>query len=381
MKCRGAKDLFTQDVAKLHHTEEVFREISIRWGYSEIKTPVIEYFHLFTSAGTLTPDRLSKVYSFLDWDGWSGERVVLRPDGTIPVARFYIENLLQRPVARLFYLENMFSFEETGEKPREQWQCGVELIGKTGIAGDIELILLGTEILRELGIESVKVCLSHAGILRSLSENLGQEGIKEALRLKGESQNFPKNIESILTQRGKDVKSHFDNLLKVVEFLDVVGQDYEIDFTLGKEFEYYTGIVFQFQASGEIVGSGGRYDELIPLLGGGKVPASGFALYADKLLGLIKWEEPHQQKIFVKGDSSEIQTFKHCFEVAQALRKQGYITEMSLDIEDIKDSQWLLFVKTNGEKLALDIINPKSNEIEFQNATLAQSLKWLALRT
>ena len=62
--------------------------------------PLIEPLHLFTSAGTLSPQTLDRVYSFLDWDGWSGERVVLRPDSTIPAARLYAEHLRRRPTSR-----------------------------------------------------------------------------------------------------------------------------------------------------------------------------------------------------------------------------------------------------------------------------------------
>ena len=91
-KCRGFKDLTPDDMRAFRLVEDTFRDCCIGWGYDEIRTPTIEYLYLFTSAGTLTPNMLGKVYSFLDWDGWSGERVVLKPDGTIPTARYYIDN-------------------------------------------------------------------------------------------------------------------------------------------------------------------------------------------------------------------------------------------------------------------------------------------------
>src|SRR3990172_12890265 len=127
-RCKGTKDLTPAEMRRFRHIEGVFRDVCLKSGYEEVKTPSLEYLHLFTSAGTLTPGMLSKVYSFLDWDGWSGERVVLRPDATIPVARYYTENLHGRP-ARLFYSANVFTFEEEMEKTREHWQCGAELIG------------------------------------------------------------------------------------------------------------------------------------------------------------------------------------------------------------------------------------------------------------
>ena len=95
-RCKGARDMLPDDTERFRHIEDAFRSSCLNWGYQEVKTPTLDYLHLFTTAGTLTPSMLNKVYSFLDWDGWSGERVVLRPDGTIPVARLYIENSSQQ---------------------------------------------------------------------------------------------------------------------------------------------------------------------------------------------------------------------------------------------------------------------------------------------
>ena len=139
-RCKGTRDLSPDEMSRFRLIEEAFRDRCLRWGYREVRTPTIEYLHLFTSAGTLTPSMLERVYSFLDWDGWSGERVVLRPDGTIPIARLYIDTMAGQGLARLFYVTNTFVFEETGRKNRERWQCGTELIGVNTPASDAELI-------------------------------------------------------------------------------------------------------------------------------------------------------------------------------------------------------------------------------------------------
>ena len=98
-RCKGTRDLSPGEMAGFRLIEGVFRGCCLKWGYKEVRTPTLEYLHLFTSTGTLTPSMLSKVYSFLDWDGWSGERVVLRPDGTIPVARLYIDTMEEKELA------------------------------------------------------------------------------------------------------------------------------------------------------------------------------------------------------------------------------------------------------------------------------------------
>ena len=91
-KCRGMYDLLPHEMQSFRKIEEDFLSHCKKYGYQEVRTPTLEYLHLFTSIGTLTPSSLSKTYSFLDWDGWSGERVVIRPDGTIPIARLYIDS-------------------------------------------------------------------------------------------------------------------------------------------------------------------------------------------------------------------------------------------------------------------------------------------------
>ena len=146
---KGARDLLPEDTERFRHIKDIFTDSCLKWGYKEVKTSTLEYLHLFTAAGTLTPNMLNRVYSFLDWDGWSGERVVLRPDGTIPVARLYVENLADKGLAKLFYLTNVFSYEETGKESRERWQCGTELIGDAIPTSDVEILILALEILKK----------------------------------------------------------------------------------------------------------------------------------------------------------------------------------------------------------------------------------------
>src|SRR4029079_18586637 len=147
--------------------EQAFARTCNARGYREIRTPLIEQLHLFTSAGTLSPQTLDGVYSFLDWDGWSGERVVLRPDSTIPAARLYAEHLDGGRVAKLFYTQNVFRFAED-ESDREEWQCGVELIGDTARAADVELAFLALDALEAAGLSDLTISLSHAAIVRSV---------------------------------------------------------------------------------------------------------------------------------------------------------------------------------------------------------------------
>src|SRR4030043_1278530 len=358
-KCKGMQDLLPGDMLRFRRIEDTFRTCCGSWGYGEVRTPTLEYLHLFTAAGALTPNMLSRVYSFLDWGGWSGERVVLRPDGTIPVARLSIENLQQREIARLFYITNVFAFEETGKENRERWQCGVELIGINKPTSDVELIMLAIETLRNLGIGDIQIQLSHAGVLKAVLEELKLnpdeevrlldqilDGNWQALAeakpknseigrlislffvLRGKARSFLENLKA-LPQIPTKLKSALDNFAEIANLLDVLGCNYQIDITSTRGFEYYTGLCFQFSAKGEKIGSGGRYDNLIPLIGGERTPAWGFALYVDPLADLIQQQvkQKAKQGILIRCDGTMPDLIRTSFQLAGSFRQAGYMTE------------------------------------------------------
>jgi len=165
---RGA-DLLPTDMIRFRHTERVFREEAIRWGYQEVRTPTIEPLSLFTAAGTLDPGMLDNLYSFLDWDGWSGERVVLRPDGTIPIGRLFTERLSGHGRARLFHISNTFSYDEDGTS--EHWQCGVEYLDGTGrdrAEADTEVASLALSVLTKLGFERPHLRVGYPPLIRAV---------------------------------------------------------------------------------------------------------------------------------------------------------------------------------------------------------------------
>jgi histidyl-tRNA synthetase len=372
------RDLLPAEMAAFRIVEGICRESCSEWGYREVRTPTIEYLYLFTSAGTLTPDRLGKVYSFLDWDGWSGERVVLRPDGTIPVARLYAENMVKKELARLFYASNVFIFDEAGEKTRERWQCGAELIGSASVMADVELITLVIEIMVKLGVSDLVMILSHAGMIKTLLSKIGisieeqnrlfgqiLEGDLEAIsQITGDNTEYQKILLSLLNSRGKspdflkkqkvgllnnisDIGPEIDNFIRITELLDALGCPYQIDIASGAGFEYYTGMIFQLYAGGEKVGGGGRYDDLIPSMGGGDVPACGFALYLDSLMKLVKPElivTPESPHILVKTPPEGKEAVKAVFQLTERLRRAGYVAEIDLGGLASEDYRWIIEV-------------------------------------
>ena len=394
-KCKGARDLMPKDMKSFRFIEDAFRKSCRSWDYQEVRTPTLEYLHLFTAAGTLTPNMLSKVYSFLDWDGWSGERVVLRPDGTIPVARLYIENLPPGEIARLFYVTNVFAFEETGTENREIWQCGVELIGSSKPASDVELILLAVDASRQLGITEVQIQLSHAGVLNALIKELNLspdeefrlldrildgdwQALTEAnpknseisrlvslfLDLKGKTSGFLENLKA-MPKLPPNLKAALTNFAEIAELLDVLDCRYQIDITSTRGFEYYTGLCFQLTTRGHKIGSGGRYDNLIPLIGGQKTPACGFALYLEPLTDLVrpKVEQIEGPEILVRCDSAKTDAVSNTFKLAAELRQAGFVTELDFNNRKLS-ARWQVVIQDKPPTFIItDLIRNQKKDV------------------
>jgi len=403
-RCKGTRDLSPEEMTRFRLIEGVFRKCCLKWGYEEVRTPTLEYLHLFTSTGTLTPGMLGKVYSFLDWDGWSGERVVLRPDGTIPVVRLYIDSMEGKKIAKLFYVANVFIFEATGRKTRERWQCGVELIGVSSPTADVELITLALEVLQKLRLEGIELRLSHAGLIKALLQKLGLSGeqqtrildqildgdrevlakikpvspeLEEALSLlldrRGKSPGFLKNLQAIVNQNLPELKPHIDNFVNIVDLLEALGCNYQIDIASARGFEYYTGVIFQFFKGEERVGGGGRYDALIPLMGGGSIPASGFALYLDRLMNLVKPEPlASSERILIRAEAGEVEALKEGSNIASSLREAGYITELDLGSRELADFRWVLDVQGKAPPFVLtDQVKHRRFELKTTNEVWA----------
>ncbi|HEY8174041.1 MAG TPA: ATP phosphoribosyltransferase regulatory subunit [Dehalococcoidia bacterium] len=372
-RSKGMRDLLPDEMERLRAVESAFAAACRAWGYREIRTPVIEPLHLFTTAGTLSPQTLDRVYSFLDWDGWSGERVVLRPDSTIPAARLYAERLNSGRIAKLFYSQNVFRFTDD-DSPREEWQFGVELIGDTGVAGDVELVLLALEALRPLGLPPVSVRLSHAGIVRGVLAAAGlsteeqssaydrlldgdvsavddvearMPQLNATLRLlfevDGAGSGYIANLRGPLVDAIPALSPAFDQLAFVVAALEAQGVAPVIQTVLARSFEYYSGLVMKLDSGGRRIAVGGRYDELIGLVGGKAVPASGFGLYVSPLVELshMRAAATNGRRVIVDARDLDPAVIAETYVVAASLRAAGIGAETTQGM-DSSPTHWLV---------------------------------------
>jgi len=360
---RGMRDVLPDEMDRTRAVESAFDATCRAWGYREVRTPVIEPLHLFTAAGTLSPQALDRIYSFLDWDGWSGERVVLRPDSTIPAARLYSESLDGGRTAKLFYNQNVFRFTDDGSS-REEWQCGVELIGDTGLPGDVELVLLARDALRALEITDVKVRLSHAAIVRAVLAAAGltleQQSaaydrlldgdlsvvdeiearlpqLNAPLRLlfevEGAGSGYLANVRAALSDAVPGLAEPLAGLAFVVEALEAAGVQPVVQTVLMRNFEYYSGVVMKIDGpAGERLATGGRYDDLIRQVSGTRVPASGFAFYLSTLASMINPpDDASRARITVTPASDMPRSLAEVHSAAVALRAAGAIVSTTPD--------------------------------------------------
>ena len=406
-RCKGFRDLLPEEMNKFRFVEAAFRNCCVKWCYQEIKTPTLEYLYLFTSTGTLTPSLLNKVYSFLDWDGWSGERVVLRPEGTIPATRLYIDTAKDGELSKYYYVTNTFVFEETGKRSREKWQCGVELIGAGSPLADVELIKMALEVLQNLKLGDIELKLSHAGLIRALLSGLGlnheeqtslfdrildgdidaltkikpgktlvNKIIAALLGLKGKSGGLLKNFKALYTKELPEIAAPLDDFISIIDLLEGMGIKYQIDMNSGQGFEYYTGFVFHLSINGEHVGGGGRYDALIPLMSGNNVPASGFALYLDRLMNMIATELTPQDElpgVLIKVTNNDSGAVKAGFNLADLIHRSGGKAEMDIGGKPPASFNWI----ADMTKLPTFILTHRANRKKYEVNTITEVLKIL----
>ena len=307
----GTKDILPGEVEVWQKIEETTKKIFKLYGYNEIRTPIIESTELFhRSIGEATDIVEKEMYTFQDKGGRS---ITLRPEGTAPVVRSYIENHFPQkdPFQKFYYIGPMFRYERPQKgRYRQFHQIGVEVFGSDNPYIDVEIIAIQHRIFKELGIENIKVKINSLGCSKcrpKYRENLiaylreNREKLCETcqsrlernplrvLDCKNEScQNVVKNGPTINEHLCSDCKTHHE---KVLEGLTSLSIPYEEDPFLVRGLDYYSKTVFEFISGGlgaqNTVSAGGRYDNLVAELGGKDTPGIGFALGMERLALLI----------------------------------------------------------------------------------------------
>ena len=305
---RGTYDVLGEQALARTALESHARRILEGAGYERIETPVFESTELFARGVGVATDIVQKeMYSF---DDGGGRSVTLRPEGTAPACRAYVEHgMHKRPQpVKLWYLSCFFRHEAPqAGRYRQFWQVGAEAIGSEDPAVDAESILLLADLLEALGVREVRLRIGSLGTpttraeyreelqgyLRAhedrLSEDVRARIALNPLRAFDSSHPGTRAVMAdaprLLERLSGDDAAHF---AEVRAFLDGAGVPYEVDTTLVRGLDYYTRTVFEFNSDAlgaqSGVGGGGRYDGLIEQIGGAPTPGMGWAAGVERML-------------------------------------------------------------------------------------------------
>jgi histidyl-tRNA synthetase len=305
---RGTYDVLGEQSSARAVLEARARAILEGAGYERIETPAFEATELFARGVGASTDIVQKeMYTFTDA---SGRSLTLRPEGTAPVCRAYVEHgmhKLRQPV-RLWYMSSFFRHERAqAGRYRQFWQIGAEALGSEDPALDAESICLLAALLAEMGVASARLRLSSLGSpaarreyreqlqghLRAHADTLSEDvrARIELNPLRAFDSEHPGTRQVMQTapllREFLDVRDA-EHFAEVRARLDGAGVAYELDPTLVRGLDYYTRTVFEFtsQALGAQsgVGGGGRYDGLVEMLGGPPTAGIGWAAGVERIL-------------------------------------------------------------------------------------------------
>lgn len=355
-KPKGTQDILPADSAKWQYVENVARETFKKYNYGEIRTPMFEHYEVISrSVGDTTDIVTKEMYDFHD----KGDRhITLRPEGTAPVVRSYVENKLfapevQKPV-KVYYIGSMFRYERPqAGRLREFHQLGVECFGSKNPATDVETIAMAYQLFNTLGIKDVTLHLNSLGntesrlayrqalidyltpMRESLSKDSQRRLDENPLRVLDSKEKEDKvaveNAPSILDYLDEESQAHFDEVRTMLDSLNI---PYVIDTNMVRGLDYYNHTIFEFittiDKSELTICAGGRYDSLVEYFGGPETAGFGFGLGLERLLLVLDKqgielpvEESLDVYIAVLGSDAN----GKALELVQAIRYQGFKAE------------------------------------------------------
>jgi len=309
---KGMNDILPPDSARWEWFEDTVRALMQRYGYLNVRVPIVEPTPLFVrSLGEVTDIVEKEMYSFID--SMNGDALTLRPEGTAGVVRAAVEHsMLYDGGKRLYYMGPMFRHERPQRgRYRQFHQVGVEALGYAGPDVDAEVILMCRSLWRDLGLADVRLelnCLGQPAERRAHRAALVAhfEAQKELLDAEAQRRLHSNPLRILDTKNpvmqalveaaprlmdylGDESLRHFEGLCGALE---AAGQPFRVNHRLVRGMDYYSLTVFEWTtdrlgAQGTVCG-GGRYDGLIELIGGKPAPGIGWGLGIERVLDLVQ---------------------------------------------------------------------------------------------
>jgi histidyl-tRNA synthetase len=363
---RGTFDVLGEESAGRVLLETRARSILESAGYERIETPAFEATELFSrGVGEATDIVRKEMFSFEDA---AGRSLTLRPEGTAPVCRAYVEHGMhkRRQPVKLWYLSSFFRHERAqAGRYRQFWQVGAEALGSQDPALDAEAITLLAALLEAMEVRDVRLRLSSLGgadsraayreqlkgHLRANEQRLSEDvrGRIDANPLRAFDSEHPGTVAvmasapRLLDHLGAEDAEHF---AQVRAMLDDANVPYEVDSTLVRGLDYYTRTVFEFTSDAlgaqSGVGGGGRYDGLVQQLGGPPTPGIGWAAGIERILlagdspapGHLSTAPPLELFVAVQDPGAEVT--RRAFALLQEARSAGLTAQMDLGGRSLK---------------------------------------------
>jgi histidyl-tRNA synthetase len=396
-RLKGMDDLLPAETVVWQHLESTFQRVTQRFGYGEIRTPIVEEYRLFDRTSGETSDIVSKEMYVFETRGDTEDdrvKVALRPELTAPAMRAIKQHKLasqQGTLLRFWYRGPFFRYNEPQKGRRRQGhQLGVELVGSGSPQADIEVMEVAYHFMRELGLTEHPIVINSIGrqscrqaygeailshIAAYLADSPTEEqarAAKNPLRLLDTKEDRVKaalvGVPSILDFLESDSRVRFD---EIQAGLTDAGVPYTVDPTIVRGLDYYTETVFE--VIGKHLGSqssllgGGRYDGLLESVGGPAQPAVGLGIGIERMALELAGEhlsvaEPIPIAFFVHFSAAERPT---TVRLARELRSNGLAVQFDIDGRSSKSQ-----MRQAGNSGAKYMVILGSDELERQVATV-----------
>ena len=397
---KGTFDVLPADAEHRLVLETQARKILGAAGYRRIETPVFESTELFArGVGEATDIVQKEMYTF---DDGGGRSLTLRPEGTAPVCRAYIEHgmhKLSQPV-KFWYLESFFRYEQPQKgRTRQFWQVGAEAIGAESPEADAELIVLLAELLEAMLVKGVQLRIASLGspetrveyreqLTAYLHEHEGElsREVRERIDLNPlrafdsahpGTQSVMAGAPRLLDHLSPEDTEHF---AAVRELLDAADLRYQIDSTLVRGIDYYTRTLFEFTSDAlgaqSAVGGGGRYDRLMEQIGGPPTPACGWAAGVERIL-LSAAQGPvtaDPVDLFIALQVHETSSATAGFVLSREARRAGLSAQMELAGRSMKgqlkqadrlNARYVAIIEDDGQATLRDMSSGEQQAVQL----------------
>ncbi|HHT55229.1 MAG TPA: histidine--tRNA ligase [Acholeplasma sp.] len=379
-RAKGTYDVLPNDIKKWQYLENIAKNIATKYNFSEIRTPIFEYSGVFHRESELSDMVTKETYNFKD----KGNRdLTLRPEGTAGVIRAYVENKLyvESDLLKVYSIGPNFRYERPQKGRYRQFsQFSLEAIGIKSALLDAEVIKMSQEFIETLGLKNVSIEINSIGDLKSrenylealvnyltpfkeeLSNDSKERLIKNPLRILDskdkKDQEIIKDAPKPIDYLSVESSNYFNELLKYLKIFNV---NYKVNNQLVRGLDYYSDTVFEVKAeikdfgAQNVLGGGGRYDNLVSELGGPKTSAIGFAFGMERLLYALEAEEvlnleEDSLDVFIINFSKEFNLYTTS--LLTELRNNNYFVDLDFTNKSFK-SQLKKALKLNAKILVI----------------------------